>query len=226
STALYWIGGWGLGRDINLEERLEAQRRRAETLAREAERAQLLALRAHLDPHFLFNTLNAIAEWCRVDGAVAEQAVLRLSDMLRAVLAGVRAEWWSLAEELSLVDAVFELHKMRDPARFTLRRDVNPGALASLVPPLVLLPLAENAMKHGPAAGYEGEVVLAIARDVNGLKIALENPGPYAGPRAGSDGVPTVEKRLLLAYEGRARLAITGEGDRTRVLVELPEAPR
>ena len=54
-------------------------------LERAAERAQLLALRAHLDPHFLFNTLNAIAEWCRQDGEIAERAVLQLSSMLRAM---------------------------------------------------------------------------------------------------------------------------------------------
>lgn len=65
SMALFMVGGWGLASDVDLEARLTRERARAEALAREAERAQLLALRANLDPHFLFNTLNAIAEWCR-----------------------------------------------------------------------------------------------------------------------------------------------------------------
>ena len=86
SLALFLVGGFGLGRDIWFEDRLARAEARAVALAREAERAQLLALRAHLDPHFLFNTLNAIAEWCREDGETAERAVLRLSAMLRTVL--------------------------------------------------------------------------------------------------------------------------------------------
>ncbi|MDI3284047.1 histidine kinase [Polyangium sp. 15x6] len=223
SLALYWVGGWGLGRDIDLEVRLVAQRERAERLEREAERAQLLALRAHLDPHFLFNTLNAIAEWCRVDGAVAEEAVLRLASMLRAILAGVRAEWWPLEQELALVRTLFELFRLRDPARFTVALEIDPDASSTPVPPLVLLLLAENAMKHGPGAGHEGEVRLLIRRAPGALRVTLSNPGAYAGPRSGSDGLPTVERRLVLAYDGRARLSIRGEEGRTRVDLELPE---
>ena len=91
ALALFLVGGWGLGRDIGSRASLARASARGGALAREAERAQLLALRAHLDPHFLFNTLNAIAEWCREDGETAERAVLQLSAMLRTVLAGVRA---------------------------------------------------------------------------------------------------------------------------------------
>jgi two-component system, LytTR family, sensor histidine kinase AlgZ len=223
SLGLYWVGGWGLGRDIDLEAKLVAQRARSEALAREAERAQLLAARAHLDPHFLFNTLNAIAEWCRVDGVVAEQAVLRLAEMLRAVLAGARAELWPLSREMELVDALFELHRMRDPDRFAVLRVVDNAALSVPVPPLLLLPLAENAVKHGPAAGHRGEIRIAIQRTREGLSIALSNPGAYKGPRPGSEGLPTVERRLALAYGGRAKLAIDRAGDRTEVKLTLPE---
>jgi sensor histidine kinase YesM len=226
SLALYLVGGFGLGRDIDLEAKLVAQRARVESLAREAERAQLLALRANLDPHFLFNTLNAIAEWCRVDGVVAEQAVLRLAEMLRAVLAGGRAEWWPLERELALVDALFELHRMRDPERFTVSRVVDEACLRVAVPPLSFLPIAENAMKHGPSAGHRGEVRLAITAESGGLHVTFSNPGPYRGPRAGSDGLPTAERRLALAYDGRARLTIAGDGDRTTVDLVLPEPPR
>jgi sensor histidine kinase YesM len=226
SLALYLVGGFGLGRDIDLEAKLAAQRARVESLAREAERAQLLALRANLDPHFLFNTLNAIAEWCRIDGVVAEQAVLRLAEMLRAVLAGGRAEWWPLERELGLVDALFELHRMRDPERFTVSRVVDDAILKVLVPPLLLLPIAENAMKHGPAAGHRGEVRVAIAAENGSLHVTFSNPGAYRGPREGSDGLPTTERRLALAYEGRAKLTIAGDGDRTIVDLLLPEPPR
>ena len=160
--ALFLVGGWGLARDIWLESSLVRSEARAAALAREAERAQLLALRSHLDPHFLFNTLNAIAEWCRDDGEIAERAVLQLSAMLRAVLEGVHAPTWSLREELALVDTLFALHGLRDPQRVRLVRRVPDPLPDVAVPPMVLLPLAENAVKHGVGAGHTGEVVLEV----------------------------------------------------------------
>ncbi|MGZ3460432.1 MAG: sensor histidine kinase [Archangium sp.] len=223
-AALFLVGGWGLGRDIGFEESLALERARAARLALEAEQAQLLALRSHLDPHFLFNTLNAIAEWCQTDGAVAEAAVLRLSAMLRSVLAGVRAATWPLERELELVRTLFELHLLRDPDLFQLSLEVEPGVEAFPVPPLVLLPLAENAVKHGPAAGHRGRISLCVRARGDLLVFALENPGASKGPREGSSGLPTVERRLALAYAGGASLALTSEDTCTRVTVTLPRS--
>ena len=214
SIALFLVGGWGLGRDIGFEARLHH-------LAREAERAQLLALRAHLDPHFLFNTLNAIAEWCRQDGEVAEAAVLKLSQMLRAVLEGVKEPAWPLARELELVTTLFALHQLRDAELFTLQTVVASPVPDVKVPPMSLLALAENAMKHGPSAGHRGSVQLTIADEPNGVRMTLENPGPFKGPRAGSDGLPTLERRLLLHYEGRASLSVGPASDASRTRAEL-----
>jgi hypothetical protein len=224
SAALFLVGGWGLGRDIDMAARLDHAERRAQALAREAERAQLLALRAHLDPHFLFNTLNAIAEWCREDGEVAERAVLRLSAMLRAVLAGVKAPAWPLADELDLVDTLFELHRLRDPELFRFDRRVPSPPPAVAVPPLLLLPLAENAMKHGPGAGHRGDVTLSVAVDAGAerLVVTIANAGPFAGRRAGGEGLPTVEKRLRLAYDGDAAFTIGAAGGRTVAELSLP----
>ncbi len=234
-AVLFLVAGWGLGRDIRLEATLVRETARAEALLREAQQAQLLAIQSHLDPHFLFNTLNAIAEWCREDPEVAERAILRLSTMLRVVLTGVRRATWSLEEELGLVDHVVALHLMRDPTAFTFQRGpIDPTLLALPVAPLILLPLAENAMKHGPARGHRGVVRLAVARDpanVNMIHITLENPGPYGGPRPDGVGLAMVEKRLALAAGASARLTI-GEvapasadaigGPQTRVVLTLP----
>lgn len=209
-VALFVVGGWGLGRDIELEGSLVRERARAETLARAAERAQLLALRAHLDPHFLFNTLNAIAEWCRQDGEVAERAVLQLSQMLRGMLDGVKAPTWPLERELSLVQALFELHRLRDPLLFSLSWEVPSPVPTTPLPPLLLLPLAENAIKHGPLAGHRGVVRLQVALDGERLVVELENPGPYRGPRPESDGLPLLERRLSLSYGHAATLELGG----------------
>jgi hypothetical protein len=213
-ATLFLVGGWGLGRDITHEQRVER-------LQREAERAQLLALRSHLDPHFLFNTLNAIAEWCRQDGEVAERAVLELSAMLRAMLDGVRAEAWPLTKELDMVRNLFDLHRMRDKDRFTLEERIPSDLPPVSVPPMSLLTLAENAMKHGPGAGNRGMVQLEVRRDGNGTRLCIENPGRYAGPRAGSQGLPTLERRLRLAYDGHARLSVGPAADEQRTRSEL-----
>ena len=227
SLALFWVGGWGLGRDIDLEEGLLRERARADALAREAERAQLLAVRAHLDPHFLFNTLNAIAEWCREDGAVAEAAVLRLSSMLRTVLAGVQESSWPLARELDLCRDLFELHRVRDPARVRCEVDDADAPPGARVPPMLLLPLAENAIKHGVAAGHRGVTTLRARARADGLEITVRNPGPYRGPRPGGEGLDMVRRRLALAYEGAAALDLAADGDHTVATLHLPlAAPR
>ena len=223
-AALFCVGGWGLGRDVGLEESLARERARAEALSREAERAQLLALRSHLDPHFLFNTLNAIAEWCRQDGVTAERAVLQLSSMLREVLAGVREPLWPLSRELELLRTLFALHLLRDPALFTLDWRVPTGTESVSVPTLILLPLAENAVKHGPAAGHRGPLVVEVQLSAERVEVLIENPGAYRGPRPGSEGVPTVEKRLRLAFAKEASVTLEDAGGRTRTRLSMPRA--
>jgi uncharacterized protein YjeT (DUF2065 family) len=223
-SALFCVGGWGLGRDVGLEESLARERARAEAMSREAERAQLLALRSHLDPHFLFNTLNAIAEWCRQDGVTAERAVLQLSSMLREVLAGVREPLWPLARELELLRTLFSLHLLRDPNLFTLEWRVPESTDTVMVPTLILLPLAENAVKHGPAAGHRGVISVEVAVGEASIDVTLENPGPYRGPRPGSEGVPTVEKRLRLAFAKDAAVTLEDVGGRTRTRLAMPRS--
>jgi LytS/YehU family sensor histidine kinase len=179
-----------------------------------------LALRAQLDPHFLFNTLNAIAEWCRTDGETAESAVLELASLLRAVLTGVKQLAWTLDEELAVVRTVFHLHLRRDPELFELELVGDGGSIQ--VPPLLLLPLAENAVKHGPARGHRGRIVVTTHHAGDRVTITVENPGRYNGPREGSHGLPTLERRLALAYGGAAKLSVRGEGDRTVATMDLP----
>jgi two-component system, LytTR family, sensor histidine kinase AlgZ len=224
--ALFWVGGWGLARDIDLEDNLRRARARAELLAREADHAQLFALKSHLDPHFLFNTLNAIAEWCRADGLVAERAILQLSSMLRTMMTGISTTTWPLAREIELVDALFALHAIRDPSLFTVERDVPDPVPPIGVPPMVLLPLVENAMKHGPLARNKGIVRFAITTSGDeregAVHVEISNPGAYSGPRVGGSGLPIVEKRLRLAFGKRAKFTIERDGDRTKAQLVFP----
>jgi LytS/YehU family sensor histidine kinase len=222
---LFWAGSWALGRDIEWEASLARAEARYQALARETQRAQLLALRTHLDPHFLFNTLNAIAEWCRDDPAVAERATLQLSAMLRTMLVGVKASSWPLARELELAQQLLELHHLRDPERFAFAVGTDPEAGAVLVPPLVLLPVVENAIKHGPAAGHGGTVSLRTRMQEGVLWVEVENPGAYAGPREGGEGIPMVRERLRLAYEGAAEMTLQTQDGATLARLRLPLSP-
>jgi LytS/YehU family sensor histidine kinase len=222
AVPLFWAGSWALGRDLDWEASLRSAQARNDALAREAERAQLLALRAHLDPHFLFNTLNAIAEWCRADPAVAEHATLQLSKMLRTMLTGVKATAWPLQQELELVVQLLELHRTRDPERFSFELDVSEDARAIALPPMLLLSLVENAVKHGPAAGHRGRIALSARVEAGRLLIAVTNPGPFRGPRQGGEGLIMIEKRLHLAYAGAAQMRHSSDGRETSASLTLP----
>lgn len=215
-VGLFLVGGWGLGRDIGYEQRLRR-------LTLEAERARLLALRAHLEPHFLFNTLNAIAEWCRLDGAVAEKAVLELSTMLRSMLDGVAAPLWPLEKELGLTRTLFDLHLLRDAELFEVDWQVPGPAPALEVPPLCLVTLAENAVKHGPAAGHRGRLAVRLDGAPGRLTVTVDNPGPWGGRRTGGLGLSALEQQLQLAFGGRATLSVGDAGDgRTRATLTFP----
>jgi len=95
------------------------------------------------------------------------------------------------------------------------------------LPPMLLLPLTENAVKHGPDAGHRGVITLEVrAAGAGAVAIAVGNPGRFAGRRAGGTGIEMVERRLALAYDGRAMLTIAadGHGERTIAEVTLPAA--
>ncbi len=225
AVPLFWAGSWALGRDIEWEVSLKNAEARAAALEKQAERAQLLALRSHLDPHFLFNTLNAIAEWCREDPKVAERATLQLSAMLRTILTGVKAATWPLHDELSLVRQLLELHRARDPERFQFELEVSRESDPVPVPPLLVLSLAENAVKHGPAAGHAGRIQLRAWIENERLCVTIRNPGPFRGPREGADGLSTIVKRLELSYDGQAGMQHTSDGRTTTATLRLPLEP-
>jgi hypothetical protein len=217
AAVLYLAGGWGLGRDIELE--------------RDLERSQLHALRAHLDPHFLYNTLNAIAEWCRQDPLQAEEAIVRLSAMLESVFTGLETRRWPLMRELAVVDDLVALHRVRDPGALSLVHRIEGPADDVELPPLVLLLLAENAVKHGAQKGHRGPLELTVTVEETVVRVVLENPGPYragagnGGGGGGGRGLVLLRRQLDAAYgPGRARVALTGEGARTRATLTLPRS--
>jgi hypothetical protein len=121
-------------------------------------------------------------------------------------------------------DTLFALHSLRDPGRVSLVQRLPDPLPDVAIPPMLLLPLAENAIKHGVAAGHGGEVLLEVeaARADGNLVVRLNNDGAFAGRRAGGLGLEMVERRLALAYDGRATFRIAAAGAHTIAEISFP----
>ena len=203
----------------------ERQRREAELESAVAE-AQLRRLRGDLQPHFLFNTLNAAATLVHSDSTAAEQTLRQLSDLLRRSL-GATAHEVVLSEELEFVRRYLDLQKIRFG---NLRTEIDvrdPDLLAAQVPPLLLQPLVENSIVHGlrKRAGA-GSVAVRVFRDDASLRIQVRDDGPGCDPqmptRLGSIGVPNTRARLQHLYHGRAALAFLRDGGEFVADITLP----
>jgi signal transduction histidine kinase len=185
-----------------------AQQRAAEMRA-ELVAARLAALRGQLQPHFLFNTLNTIAALLRTDPEAAERMVERLSDLLRAALAEGAAVTIPLRRELELVDDYLSIHAARFPDRFSYTLDV-PDALGQTpIPPLLLQPLVENALRHGlePKVAPGHLRVAADAMPPDRVRIVVSDDGdpPPGRSRTGSGtGLSNVRNRLEATYGASA----------------------
>ena len=193
-----------------------------EVSAREAE---LRALRAQLNPHFLFNSLNSIAALVGSDPEGARRMCERLGDFLRRTLALGARDAVTLGEELELVDRYLAIEQVRFGARLGFDRRIGPGAALCVVPPLLLQPLVENAVKHGVADRVDGgTIVVEATRDGGQLRIVVENPLDEDAPsRRGSGmGLDNVRRRLDVYGAREARLDAVRDGEMFRVALTMP----
>ncbi len=199
---------------------------RAATAQSLAAQAELRALRAQLTPHFLFNSLNSISALTSADPAAARRMCLLLGDFLRGTLHLSSLERIPLGQELALVDQFLAIEQVRFGERLTLERAIAPEALAIAIPPLIVQPLAENALRHGVAQRLEGGTVsIEVRIDGDELVVAIENPvdGPPK-PRSGrpSVGLDNVRRRLEAGYGRVAQLRVGGDSERFRAEIRLP----
>lgn len=207
-----------------------AQDRDRQTLALTAglTQARLDALRLQLQPHFLFNTLNAISTLVHRDADAADELISDLSDLLRASLENKDHEV-PLAREIELLDRYLAIEQTRLGDRLRVVRDIDPAAAAALVPTFLLQPLAENAIRHGlePRA-TPGTLTISARRDGDTLHLSVTDDGVGLGaattgtPRHGI-GLANSEERLRTLHHGRAHLELISPHDGgVRVEVELP----
>jgi hypothetical protein len=206
-----------------------AAEKRAWELRLLAQEAELRVLRAQIDPHFLFNSLNSIASLTAADPRTAREMCLRLADFLRRSLRQGAREAIPLAEELALVESYLAVEMIRFGERLRFERRVDAAAAAVPVPPLLLQPLVENAIRHGIAGLVAPGTVRVEAGLRDGrLRVTVENdcdaesPRPGDGRRGHGIGLANVRRRLAARYGGAATLDIRRGPVTFRVEIILP----
>jgi two-component system sensor histidine kinase AlgZ len=215
---------------LALEASKEAEARvmKAGILARDAE---LKALKAQVNPHFLFNSLNSISALTSTDAARAREMCILLGDFLRRTLGLGEKAAIPLGEEMSLIHAFLAVEKIRFGSRIQMQENIASEAMDVQVPPLLLQPLVENAVVHGIANLVEGGSIRLDARCRNGdLAIEVENSYDPEAParRKSGVGLANVRQRLAARYGNRATFAVKTEAQQFRVSITLPverEAP-
>ena len=186
--------------------RAEARELGLEVLAREAE---LRALRAQIDPHFLFNGLQSISALTSADPAGARRMCLRLADFFRSSVRLGAEDAIRLEEEMAMVRAYLDIERVRYGSRLESEVVLEPGCGSCRVPPLILQPLVENAVRHGIRPLVDGGVVRVTARcDEAAVRVRVRNPfDPEAAAQAGTGvGLANVERRLAARF-GREAVA-------------------
>jgi two-component system LytT family sensor kinase len=206
---------------------------RERELSELAATAELAALRARINPHFLFNSLNSIAQLIHSDPATAEACVERLAEIFRYILRRGEKEFVPLADELQVTEAYLDLERARFGDRLVVETAVTPASLGRMIPTLTLQPLVENAIKHGLARKIgpgrvridaevrDGCLVLSVGDDGLGM----------AGPALDSIyerglGLSSLRDRLARLY-GPAHLPeiTSAPGQGTCVRLRLPDLP-
>ena len=221
---LYWLVTVLFYLVTAFEKSKDAERANVELglLAREAE---LKALRAQIDPHFIFNSLHSISALTATDPAAARRMCLLLADFLRETLRLGGNQQIPLAEELALADRFLAIEQVRLGSRLTIAREADPQAANCLVPPLLLQPLVENAVNHGVAQLVDGGTIRMVAsRTGSTLTITLENPcdPDRARTRGVGLGLELLRKRLTNQFGASDAVYAQEQEGRFRVEVRIP----
>ena len=209
--------------------RLETQRREM-NLRQQATAAELQALRAQVNPHFLFNALNTIADLVIVDPRKAEHAIEMLAETFRYVLMNHHRHMVSVSEELDFIRQYLAIEQVRFGARLTVRMHVDPTVRLRSIPALILQPLVENAIKHGlaPKVG-PGLLTIEVGESNGCLRLSVEDNGdgpllPRKPVKSTGTGLRNTSERLHTLYQEDARLTMeTAQSRGCRVTILIPQ---
>ena len=218
-----------LGRTLGVVLENVRFREREEHLRDLASRAELKALRAQINPHFLFNALNAIAGLIHTRPELAEETVEQLAEVFRYTLRKSEKEWVRLDEELEFVAAYLRVEEARFGARLQVNISVDADATAIPVPAMSIQPLVENAIKHGTSAVEgQGKVTVRVTVNEDALCIEVCDNGPgfpagfsLAAPGNGH-GLRNIAERLSGYYGDSARISWEKQVEGTMVRLQIP----
>ncbi|MBN2186655.1 MAG: histidine kinase [Dehalococcoidia bacterium] len=210
---------------VNFYRELREKDLLEEKLKTLAAQAELKALRAQINPHFLFNSLNTIASLVNINPPKAEEAVERLADIFRYALSSSDKEFVTLRDELDFIDSYLEIEKARFGDKLKVSKDISPEILGTSIPSLVLQPLVENSIKHGSAEN--GEIRMQVTGFVAGdwveVEVKDEGKGVPEDIRRGiytnGTGLTNVNERLKKVYGDQCGLEIKENTPRGTVAV-------
>lgn len=230
-SSMYLLVCWsGLYFGIKYYETLQAEREAALKASALAQEAQVKMLRYQLNPHFLFNTLNAISTLVLDNqGKVANQAIGRLSDFLRYTLDQDPMKKVTLRQELDALNLYLGIEKLRFGERLRLEFDIDDDVMQALVPSLILQPLIENALKYAVAPREEGGRLRIEGRQAGPDRLMLvvqdDGPGLPVGVELGSGrgvGFRNTRERLAVLYGEHQKLAVRYSRPGLRMEITLP----
>ena len=218
---------------LQFERERNTQQLREARLLQLVTEAELRALRAQVNPHFLFNTLNTILDLISVEPQKAEEMTERLADVFRYLLTQSDRALVPVSEEFEFLRTYLAIEETRFGERLAVQVNLDPSIANELVPPLILQPLVENAIKHGLWPKTSGGTLFIGALDDGGkLRLIVRDDGVgwpehSRGPNGGSHGgigFKNVVDRLQILYGDRARLTVNGlPGQGTQITISIPK---
>jgi len=203
---------WERDRLAELEAQAARERSRAETIERQVAEARLKLLRAQIEPHFLFNTLANLQALIEADPKRARQMLDHLDGFLRTALTAARTERARLADEFRLLRDYLTILAIRMGPRLQFRLDLPESLATATLPPMLLQPIVENAVKHGIEPKVEGgEIAVTASVEDGTLVLEVRDTGTgLGGSTSGTGtGLRHVRERLSELYGARGSLAIT-----------------
>lgn len=221
---VYWILV-GAMQAVRLARAARERERRASRLEAQLAEARLAALRAQLQPHFLFNALNSVSVLMHEDVEAADRVLVQLSGLLRRALESSAAPEVPLYEEMAFLEAYLAIEQVRFEDRLRYRVEIAPEVLDARVPSLILQPLVENAVRHGLGTSPAPcRIEIAAERRNGSLHLSVRDDGPGISPGAAEGvGLSNTRSRLQLLYgDAHSFYLATAPGGGLLVTLAIP----
>ena len=229
----YLASGFGMFVDyFRLQTKRQQQEKREQELMLHASQSELKALRAQINPHFLFNALNSIAGLIPRDPALAEQTVEQLAEVFRYTLKRSETEWARLGDELEFVEAYLDVERARFGTRLQVEMDVAPETVELRIPSMMVQTLVENAVKHGVSRVrgtgvvriktfvQSGRLLIEVADNGEGFSATAE-PSLLEDRRGTGFGLKSVQERLRGYFGSEAQFNVRRDNANSLTIVSL-----